>query len=147
MDNAPPNIPKRIHKHQQPDDNSSTSVTPDLRDSGISTASLSELTGAFTNMTYEDNNSASVGYYTSDSLDFSKTSDLNGSFAYNDAINPSFKLDPFLNIKPNSEEDMDDGPPPIPPKIGAMERSENGLVIDNYTMSRSKIQENESEAI
>lgn len=147
MDNAPPNIPKRTHKHQQPDDNSSASVTPDLRDSGISTASLSELTGALTNLSYEEYNPC---HYNSDSLDFSKTSDLNGSFAYTETVNPNFKLDHFLNIVPNPvADDVDDGPPPIPPKIGAMDRSENGIVIpDGYVTPKLRTQDsNESEIV
>lgn len=143
MDNAPPNIPKRTHRYQQPEDNSSTSVTPDLRDSGISTASLSELTSALTNLSYEEYQPA-MSQYNSESMDFNKTPDFNGSFGYSDPINPNnFKLDNFMNITPDNDAEVEDGPPPIPPKAGAMERSENGMIMsDGYIAPKMRVQEN-----
>lgn len=111
-------------------------MIPDLRDSGISTASLSELSGALNNLSYEEFQPSSNSF-NSDSRDFNKTPDMNGS--YLSALNSNFKLDQFMNIVPDTGGEPEDAPPPIPPKIGACEKFENGIVNE---LTKNKNQEN-----
>lgn len=138
MENVPPNVPKRSHKHPLPDENHPQSSTPDLRDSGISTASLSELSGALNNLSYEEYHPATC-HYNSDSRDFNGTPDLNNGYIA--AMSSTFKLEQFMNIVPDADLDIDDGPPPIPPKIGTMDKSDS-ILSDSYVNSKLKIQDN-----